>query len=293
MKKLSLIILTYNSEKDIYDCLNSVYKYNDIGDYLEIIVVDNNSDNYIQMQKNIMTQYPDVQIIANHKNGGYGQGNNLGIRAASAPIVSIMNPDVRLIMPVFQQFIDVLSQTKNIMCGGKQYATLNQVNPSFYYDFTESGIRQSIGRIICHKLDIYTQKRMWLQGAFFAIKKDIFEQIGLFDETLFMYAEEFDIHLRIKRYLSTYNIIYLPQLKYLHLTSNRGFSAECIKKQYNADIYVCKKHGLSIHKMLQNIQQAHTIGCIISSLITKKTNRNIDNQIVQKQILKDLMEKYK
>ena len=93
MKKLSLIILTYNSEKDIYDCLNSVYKYNDIGDYLEIIVVDNNSDNYIQMQKNIMTQYPDVQIIANHKNGGYGQGNNLGIRAASAPIVSIMNPD--------------------------------------------------------------------------------------------------------------------------------------------------------------------------------------------------------
>ena len=74
MKKLSLIILTYNSEKDIYDCLDSVYKYNDIGDYLEIIVVDNNSDNYIQMKKNIKTQYPDVQIIANHKNGGYGQG---------------------------------------------------------------------------------------------------------------------------------------------------------------------------------------------------------------------------
>ena len=90
MKKLSLIILTYNSEKDIYDCLDSVYKYNDIGDSLEIIVVDNNSDNYIQMQKNIMEQYPDVQIIANQKNGGYGQGNNLGIKVASAPIISIM-----------------------------------------------------------------------------------------------------------------------------------------------------------------------------------------------------------
>ena len=228
MKQLSLIILTYNSEKDIYDCLESVNRYNDIGDALEIIVVDNNSTNYIDMHDKIKSLYPDVRIIANTKNGGYGQGNNIGIRAASAPIVSIMNPDVRLIMPVFRQFIDVLSQTKNIMCGGKQYATLNQVNPSFYYDFTESGIRQSIGRIICHKLDIYNQKRMWLQGAFFAIKKDIFEQIGLFDETLFMYAEEFDIHLRIKRYLSTYNIIYLPQLKYLHLTSNRGFSAECM-----------------------------------------------------------------
>ena len=293
MKQLSLIILTYNSEKDIYDCLESVNRYNDIGDALEIIVVDNNSNNYLDMHHKIKALYPDINIIANTKNGGYGQGNNIGIRAASAPIVSIMNPDVRLIMPVFQTFIDVLSKDENIMCGGKQYATLTKQNPSFYYDFTESAIRQSFGRIICHKLDIYDQKRMWLQGAFFAIKKDIFEQIGLFDETLFMYAEEFDIHLRIKRYLSTYNIIYLPQLKYLHLTSNRGFSAECIKKQYNADIYVCKKHGLSTHKMLQNIHQAHTIGCIISSLITKKTNRNIDNQIVQKQILKDLMEKYK
>ena len=115
MKKLSLIILTYNSEKDIYDCLYSVYKYNDIGDYLEIIVVDNNSDNYIQMQKNIMTQYPDVQIIANHKNGGYGQGNNLGIRAASAPIVSIMNPDVRLIMPFSNNSL-MFYHTQKISC---------------------------------------------------------------------------------------------------------------------------------------------------------------------------------
>ena len=293
MKKLSLIILTYNSEKDIYDCLDSVYKYNDIGDSLEIIVVDNNSDNYIQMQKNIMEQYPDVQIIANNKNGGYGQGNNLGIKAAAAPIVAIMNPDVRLIMPVFQQFIDVLSRTENIMCGGKQYATMTKQNASFYYDFTESAIRQSIGRIVRHKLDIYDSKRMWLQGAFFAIKKDIFEQIGLFDENIFMYAEEFDIHLRLQKHFPTHNTIYLPHIKYLHLTNERDFSEKAIAKQYDADIYVCLKHGFPVKKMLQNIHQAHTIGCIISSLVTKNTNRNIDNQIVQKQILKDLMEKYK
>ena len=124
------------------------------------------------MHDKIKSLYPDVRIIANTKNGGYGQGNNIGIRAASAPIVSIMNPDVRLIMPVFQTFIDVLSKDENIMCGGKQYATMTKQNPSFYYDFTESGFRQVIGRIICQKLDIYNQKRMWLQGAFFAIKKD-------------------------------------------------------------------------------------------------------------------------
>ena len=106
MKKLSLIILTYNSEKDIYDCLQSVYQYNDIGVCLEIIVVDNNSDNYIQMRHKINTQYPDVIILSNTQNGGYGQGNNIGIMAATSPIVAIMNPDIRLIMPIFQEMLN-------------------------------------------------------------------------------------------------------------------------------------------------------------------------------------------
>ena len=71
MKLLSLIILTYNSEKDIYDCLKSVYQYNDIGDGLEIIIVDNNSRNYTEMYDTIKSLYPDVKIIANDRNGGY------------------------------------------------------------------------------------------------------------------------------------------------------------------------------------------------------------------------------
>ena len=79
MIRLSLIILTYNSEKDIYDCLQSVYQYNDIGNSLEVIVVDN----FTQMRDKINLQYPDVKVIANTKNGGYGQGNNIGIRVMS------------------------------------------------------------------------------------------------------------------------------------------------------------------------------------------------------------------
>lgn len=40
-KRVSVIIVTYNSEKHIYDCLSSIYRYNDIGDLLEVIIVDN------------------------------------------------------------------------------------------------------------------------------------------------------------------------------------------------------------------------------------------------------------
>ena len=121
MKELSLIILTYNSEKDIYDCLYSVYQHNDIGNRLEIIIVDNNSDGYVQMHDNITSLYPNVIIIPNTKNGGYGQGNNIGIQAATAPIIAIMNPDIRLVMPVFQEMLNVFDNKQTVMCGGKQY----------------------------------------------------------------------------------------------------------------------------------------------------------------------------
>ena len=292
MKQLSLIILTYNSEKDIYDCLESVKRYNDIGDALEIIVVDNNSTNYVDMHDKIKSLYPDVRIIANTKNGGYGQGNNIGIRAASAPIVSIMNPDVRLIMPVFQTFIDVLSKDDNIMCGAKQYATLQKQNASFYYDFTEFGFKQYFGRIIRHKLDLYSQKKMWLQGAFFTIKKNVFEQIGLFDENIFMYAEEFDIHIRLTRLFPKHNIMYLPQLKYLHLTEHRINSERNILQQYKANIYVCIKHGFSAKKMLRNMLFAHMLGHVIISLSNLIKCQNTKNKNVQKRILLDLINQY-
>ncbi|MBO5013650.1 MAG: glycosyltransferase, partial [Paludibacteraceae bacterium] len=122
MKRLSIIILTYNSEKDIYPCLESVYQHNDIGEGLEVIVVDNQSREFAIMQQEITQRYPEVIITRNTHNGGYGQGNNVGIRMAQAPVVAIMNPDVRLMQPIFAAALQAL-QNDTIMCGGKQMHT--------------------------------------------------------------------------------------------------------------------------------------------------------------------------
>lgn len=271
-KQLSLIILTYNSEKDIFDCLTSVYQYNDIGEALEIIVVDNNSKDWCTTESQIKEKFPNVITISNPTNGGYGQGNNVGIRASSAPIVSIMNPDVRLIMPVFGAFLKTLSAPDVVMCGGKQFCTLNEVNPSFYYDFSQIGFLQSIGRIIAHKLDLYDYKRMWLQGAFFAIKKNIFESIGLFDEDIFMYAEEFDIHLRLRQYYPRMRMVYLPKSKYLHLTKNRPFDEKSFIRQIQSNIYVCKKHSISPKKYLFYLRNCYQYGHLMGVLLWRHTD---------------------
>ena len=96
-KKLSIVIVTYNSEKDIFDCISSIYKHNDIDEQdLEVIVVDNNSPNGKAMFRQLNKQFGNrITLFGNDHNGGYGQGNNVGIRLASSPVVMIMNPDVR------------------------------------------------------------------------------------------------------------------------------------------------------------------------------------------------------
>ena len=113
MIKLSLIIVTYNSSNHIYDCLDSVFTYNDIGKDLEVIIVDNNSQEQLMMFDGVRAKYGDKVVLINSgKNGGYGYGNNFGIKMSSSPIVIVMNPDVRLVEPLFQQILDIFeSQT--------------------------------------------------------------------------------------------------------------------------------------------------------------------------------------
>ena len=87
--RVSVIIVTYNSERDIEECIDSLekQKYPD----LEIIVVDNaSSDETIDIIKN---KFPNVKLIQAQRNIGYGRANNLGYRRSSGEYLLILNPD--------------------------------------------------------------------------------------------------------------------------------------------------------------------------------------------------------
>ena len=80
MKKVSIIIVTYNSEKDIYDCVTSIMEHADIPlQEIELVVVDNNSTGCDAMFDKLRSLWgADIVLIKINQNGGYGQGNNLG-----------------------------------------------------------------------------------------------------------------------------------------------------------------------------------------------------------------------
>lgn len=291
MKNLSIIILTYNSENDIYDCLESVYQYNDIGEALEIIVVDNQSRDFATMQKTIESLYPNVIITQNTHNGGYGQGNNVGIRIAQAPIIAIMNPDVRLTKPVFSEMLKSFENEDIVMCGGKQLTADGKENWSFAFDYNVWGPLRIILRNLYKRVDKYDYRYMHLSGAFFMVRKKEFEDIGMFDESIFMYGEECDIHLRFRKMYPSKKMLFMPEVSYLHLSREREFSEKRYQNTINADLYVCRKHNHSTSSYFMGAKFA-VIMCYLRAIIQRDNNTKKSTPL-QLTVINQIKKKYK
>lgn len=255
MKKLSIIIVTYNSEKDIYECLDSIYSHCDIPiKELEVIIVDNNSKETDIMFDTIQHKYDNnVVLIKNSANGGYGQGNNVGIRNASAPIILIMNPDVRLTSSSFKSVLKHFEKDSKLsMYGMKQLLDDNRpsVN-SFNCNSMVNGYLATLLTGFCNRRDIYIPRFMYFSGSCFYIRKSMFESIGLFDESIFMYGEENDIFHRMKFKHGTH-FFYNKDITYKHLTLDRVPNEKTEDQMLHSIIRVNEKFGYSKRKTIRN-----------------------------------------
>ena len=281
MKRLSIIIVTYNSEKDIYDCINSIRQWTDIPmEELELIVVDNNSRETDKMFAQLQKLYGnDIVLIRNPRNGGYGQGNNLGIRKATAPVILIMNPDVRMMEPIFKTALDAFDQSKDLsMYGMKQMlsATCPSTN-SFSCAYTVDGYLQTFMTSLGNRYDYYIPRYMHFSGSCFFIRKEMFEQAGLFDETIFMYGEEEDIHYRMRKQGFTH-MVYNPKLHYIHLTKEREPNLAYETKLLDVAIAQSKKKGCQDKTIIRNRLKNNSILLVREKMLVflgKKDKRQL------------------
>lgn len=249
---ISVVIVTYNSSSEIRECVSSIYKYNDIGDKLEVVVVDNCSGDYEETQSIIVNNYPKVKILSNIKNGGYGQGNNIGIAEATNPIVLIMNPDVRLFKPIFKKAIDHYNRTSRLLLLGMQQYNTKELRGSSFSMKKPSYCSLVIYKI-CSVFNIYNPKYFFISGACHFIKKDEFVKLGGYDENIFLYGEETDINERILA--NNYKISFDESMGYIHPMHERGDSLITLQRGLKSALYICEKNGWSKAKLLKGYCQ--------------------------------------
>lgn len=262
MKKISVIIVTYNSLKFIGDCLSSIFKYNDIGEFLEVIIVDNHSDDQLDLFEYVKRRFGDkVTLIDSGDNCGYGKGNNIGIRRAKGEVVVVMNPDVRLVDSIFA---NILSQIKESNVGMLGVDFVDGSCPYYFKRDYTTVFRELFFRYYQNRRK-FDSKKMFLSGSFLVFKRDIFFKAGSFDENIFMYSEEADISNRIS--LLGFNIIWCPNIRVLHLAHGRSFNKKLDRIRLESGLYYEKKYGLNSEKIYKTTLKVLTIKIIISRLI--------------------------
>jgi len=250
--EVSIIIVTYNSSAIIEDCLQSIYNYEDISK-LEIIIVDNASSDITMLKHLIASSFPEVKIINNENNDGYGQGNNIGIKAAKGRYILIMNPDVRLKESIINKGIKQIRDKELVLLGMKQWVSENKVGTSFRWDnYSTNYFSRLILTKLCNIFDIYSCKNMYLVGACFFLDKTKFAQIGLFDEKIFMYNEESDIRNRIINKYGYKSILYDKSLNFIHLSDERPFSFSSERRAIISLMYYAHKFGFNTAKILKS-----------------------------------------
>lgn len=247
--ELSIVIVNYNVEKLLEDCIESILKAT-INIETEVFVVDNNSpDNSCKM---VSEKFPFVKLIENKKNVGFSTANNQAIHLAKGEYILILNPDT-VIYPDTLDYCLNFSKQKNT-CGAIGVKMVN-AQGGFLAESKRSFPSPSVSffRIIglsrlfknspffnkyylSHLDKNENHKVDTLAGAFMWIKKTILDDVGLLDESFFMYGEDIDLSYRIQK--SGLDNYYLGKTSILHY---KGESTNKLEYKYVLNFYGAMK----------------------------------------------------
>ena len=252
---ISVIIVNYNVEYFLEQCLNSTFKALEKVSG-EVFVVDNNSiDGSVDM---VREKFPAVQLIANKENTGFSKANNQAIRVSKGEYVLLLNPDTVVEEDTFSKCIDFMDNHPEAgglgirMVDGKgiflpeSKRGLPTPAAAFYKIFGISSLFPKSKRFSKYHLgylnEFETNQVDVLSGAFMLIRKETLDKVGLLDEAFFMYGEDIDLSYRIL--LGGYKNYYFPETKIIHYKgeSTKKSSVNYVFVFYNAMVIFAKKH---------------------------------------------------
>ena len=240
MIDISIIIVNYNTPDLTENCINSIVSQTKDINY-EIIVVDNAStDN----SKTILSADKRIKFISSPRNGGFGYGNNLGMKVAKGKFFMLLNSDTLLKNNALLAFYKFASQNGDKYIYGCYLKDSNGIYTNSFHFFPAFTILQFLKRLI-HKpsqTPDYTNKEVeCICGANMFFSKRAYEESGGFDEKIFLYGEEGELQYRLKQLGYNCFIINTPQI--IHL-EGRSMTESHTKQEikWNSHFYILKKH---------------------------------------------------
>ena len=280
---VSVIIVSYNVKRYVTHCIETVLCSDYIGEK-EIIVVDNNS--FDETSQYLRESFPEIKLIENHKNVGFGKAVNHAAETATGEYLLILNPDTILQENTISTFVNYLKThsevgligPKIINPDGTLQLTCKRSFPTFsvalpkllgfskIFPQTKWAGKYNLTYLDPNKIHSVDA----VSGSCIFIRKTLFHEIDGFDEQFFLFGEDLDLCFRMKQ--KGHEIHYVPSTQILHYKGESVKFAPYDSRSafYNAMILFYKKHfsksqntlfrlgihfGIQLHKFISLITE--------------------------------------
>jgi N-acetylglucosaminyl-diphospho-decaprenol L-rhamnosyltransferase len=230
---ISVIIVNYNTADFLGRCLISVARQTDVD--VEVIVVDNCSKD--GSPDFVREHFPWVRLMANDQNLGFSRANNQALKDCSGTYVYFLNPDTEIRSGAFKNMVDFMDSHPNVGLAGTQLVHPDG-SPQSSIEIRYPGQRYARDELKGLKGDI-----AWVMGSSMMARLEVIRGIDGFDEHFFLYGEDLDLCLRIRK--SGWIIGFIPEAVVVHWggqSERNNLPVEVWEKKIRAEALFYRKH---------------------------------------------------
>lgn len=237
---ISVVTVNYRTQKDTRKMLKSLFKFHSASD-VEVFIIENGSGDDL---RDIESTFPSVKLIESKENLGFAGGCNLGIKEARGEFVVLINPDVIFTDDALVQITEKMKSEKDIGIGGVSLKNLDGSQQACVWNFPTPLDQTLLLLKVHHIFPNIKPIASWLMkhfdytvsndvdqvmGAFFCIRRDVIESLGLLDDGFFMWYEEVDYCKTVKD--AGWRIYFYADISALHRKGSSFETVPTIEKQ--------------------------------------------------------------
>ncbi len=227
---VSLIIVNWNGRHLLDECLQSLEKQTFAG--FELLLVDNGSQD--GSAEHVQTRFPGfAKIIRNDRNLGFGIGNNQGIRKATGKYIALLNNDAQADPRWLEELVKAAEENPRAgMLASKIYLQgRSQIIDNVGHLIYRDGLNRGRGRLEADHGQFDALEEVFFPSGCAALyRRDMLEEIGLFDEDFFAYADDTDVGFRGR--LAGWKCLYVPKAVVHHRYSQSSGAYSLLKAFY-------------------------------------------------------------
>ncbi len=259
MVDLAIIVVSANDAHWLENCLRSVFDR--AGDAsIEVIVVENGCTD--GTRELVAALFPQVRVLS-QANRGFAAGNNRGLEQACARYLLLLNPDTEVVEGTFGELVRILDArahvgvvgVRQIQADGTLCRSIHRfpsvtraVGDAFSSERWPVRPAWACEREVHDRAYAHESECDWPTGSFLLVRREALLSAGLLDERFFLYCEEPDLCLRVKR--AGWQVRHIPQMTIIHHAGKGGVRPRMLAQEaYSRKLYARKHFGAGRRQM--------------------------------------------